>query len=108
LLQREASATIVWQTIGHWQPLPLLWNIFPFHPYQPGKPQTNRTPTASEIAAGRPFLNHLLQLFPQVNLVAVGKKASAGLARWGMEHTAVRHPSHGGTKQFQAALNQLK
>ena len=106
--QKEASATIVWRTIGSWQPLPLLWNIFPFHPHQPGKPQTNRTPTANEVAAGRPFLNQLLQIFPQVKLVAVGKKATAGLAEWQIAHTAVRHPSHGGAKQFQTALSKLK
>jgi uracil-DNA glycosylase len=105
--QKEASATIVWRTIGTWHPLPLLWNIFPFHPHQPGKPQSNRTPTTREVAAGRPFLNQLLQIFPQVKLVAVGKKASTGLAKWGMEHTAVRHPSHGGAKQFQTVLSKL-
>ncbi len=104
---REASATIVWRTIGTWQPLPLLWNIFPFHPHQPENSQSNRTPTASEIAVGRPFLASLLQIFPHIQLVAVGKKASAGLAKWEMAHTAVRHPSHGGAKQFQAALQQL-
>lgn len=106
-IQREASATIVWRTVGHWQPLPLLWNIFPFHPYQPGEPQTNRTPTAGEIALGRPFLTKLCQLFPQAKLVAVGKKASIALAKWEMVHTAVRHPSHGGAKQFQAAMQYL-
>jgi hypothetical protein len=104
---REASATIVWRTIGSWRPLPLLWNVFPFHPHQPDDPQTNRTPKTSEIAVGRPFLHHLLDIFPGVQLIAVGKKASAGLASWGMAHTAVRHPSHGGAKAFQAALREL-
>src|ERR1051326_768320 len=27
----EASATMVWATIRHIEPLPLLWNAFPFH-----------------------------------------------------------------------------
>ncbi len=105
--QREASATIVWHTIDGWQPLPLLWNIFPFHPHQSGRPQSNRTPTASEIALGRPFLTQFQQLFPQTKLVAVGQKASTALAKWEIAHTAVRHPSHGGAKQFQAALQVL-
>lgn len=105
---REASATIVWRTIGSWHPLPLLWNVFPFHPHQPGNPQSNRTPKTSEIAAGRPFLNHLLQLFPGIPLVAVGKKASGALTRWDLVHTAVRHPSHGGAKMFQIALRKLQ
>ncbi|GJM42580.1 MAG: hypothetical protein DHS20C20_28620 [Ardenticatenaceae bacterium] len=107
-ISREASATIVWRTIGGWQPLPLLWNIFPFHPHQPGNPKSNRTPKTSEIALGRPFLNHLLQLFPGITLVAVGKKASGALTKWDLGHTAVRHPSHGGAKKFQTALSKLQ
>lgn len=107
-LKREASATIVWRTIGQWQPLPLLWNIFPFHPHKPDSAHSNRPPTPHEIAAGRPFLTSLLKIFPDVNLIAVGKKAAAGLASWGYEHTAVRHPSHGGAKQFQTDLISSK
>lgn len=106
-IQREASATVVWRTVGTWQPLPLFWNIFPFHPYQPGKPQSNRTPKAGEIRAGRPFLTQMRHLFPHTKLIAVGKKAAITLARWEMTFTAVRHPSHGGAKQFQSALQNL-
>ncbi|MAT97254.1 MAG: uracil-DNA glycosylase [Anaerolineaceae bacterium] len=106
-IQREASATIVWRTVGSWQPFPLLWNVFPFHPHQPGKPQSNRTPISGEIELGRPFLTHLHHLFPRTKLVAVGKKAANALAKWEMAFTAVRHPSHGGAKQFQAALQKL-
>ena len=106
-IQKEASATIVWRTIGSWRPLPLLWNIFPFHPHQPDMPQSNRTLLTSEIQAGRPFLTTLHQLFPQIRLVAVGKKAAAGLTKWGYEHTAVRHPAHGGAALFQTTLRQL-
>ena len=106
-IQREASATIVWRTVRDWQPLPLFWNAFPFHPHQPDTPQSNRTPTASEIAAGRPFLEMLLTLFPSIKLIAVGKKADAALTTWGFLHTAVRHPSHGGAKQFEAELKTL-
>lgn len=107
-IQREASATIVWRTIGHWQPLPILWNIFPFHPHQPDEPKSNRTPKTSEIAMGRPFLQHLCQIFPEVTIVAVGQKAAKALSKWEMNHTAVRHPSYGGAKKFQTALSQLK
>lgn len=107
-IQKEASATIVWRTVGQWRPLPLLWNIFPFHPHQPDKPQSNRPPAVREIEMGRPYLTALMQLFPQTQLVAVGKKAAAGLTKWGYVHTAVRHPSHGGAKLFQTALDQLR
>ncbi|MBK8901449.1 MAG: uracil-DNA glycosylase [Anaerolineaceae bacterium] len=107
-IRGEASATILWRTVGSWQPLPLLWNVFPFHPHQPGQPQSNRTPTAREIEAGRPFLTHLLHLFPSVSLIAVGQKAAGALARWGWAHSAVRHPSQGGARAFAAALSVMR
>lgn len=107
-IQREASATIVWRTIDNWERLPLLWNIFPFHPHKPHNPKSNRTPKVSEVAAGRPFLQQLCHLFPQAALVAVGQKAVTALTKWECEHTAVRHPSYGGAKQFHRALNRLK
>ncbi|WP_420643009.1 uracil-DNA glycosylase [Candidatus Leptofilum sp.] len=107
-VNREASATIVWRTINEWRPLPLLWNVFPFHPHQPNTPKSNRTPKMSEIALGRPFLHHLLHLFPGIKIVAVGKKAAGALARWELTHTAVRHPSRGGAKQFQTGMNTLQ
>lgn len=55
-LKKEVSATIVWNTIKDFSPLPLLWNIFPFHPYKSGKPEKNREPTPSEVEDGRDFL----------------------------------------------------
>ncbi|VAW30880.1 hypothetical protein MNBD_CHLOROFLEXI01-1668 [hydrothermal vent metagenome] len=52
------------------------------------------------------FYNPSSKLFPQITLIAVGKKAATALAKWNFEHTAVRHPSHGGAKQFHAALTE--
>lgn len=103
----EATATMVWQAIGSWRPLPLLWNAFPFHPHRPGKPNSNRPPTAAEMALGRPFLAALLRLYPIESVVAVGRLAAAALRAAGVAHTAVRHPSHGGRAAFQALLAQV-
>jgi uracil-DNA glycosylase len=103
-IQREASATIVWETLADVRPLPLLWNAFPFHPHQPGQPQTNRPPKRSELAWGRPFLDQLLQLFPIQTVVAVGNKAAQALTGWGIVHSKVRHPSHGGKQAFQRGV----
>ncbi|HEY8131382.1 MAG TPA: uracil-DNA glycosylase, partial [Thermoanaerobaculia bacterium] len=63
-LSTEASATMVWATIQHIEPLPLLWNAFPFHPFATGNPFSNRIPTTGELLIGAPFLQSLLQLFP--------------------------------------------
>ncbi|MFP5247839.1 MAG: uracil-DNA glycosylase, partial [Thermoanaerobaculia bacterium] len=51
-LSTEASATMVWGTIREIEPLPLLWNAFPFHPFHPGEPLSNRAPSAAELLIG--------------------------------------------------------
>src|SRR5437016_10709671 len=52
----EASATMVWATIRHIEPLPLLWNAFPFHPFLRGNPFSNRMPSVGELEIGAPFI----------------------------------------------------
>jgi uracil-DNA glycosylase len=103
-IKGEASASIVWQVIGQQAPLPLLWNVFPFHPHQPEKPQSNRTPTKAEIELGEPFLRQLWQMYERPLLVAVGRQAAEALVRWQMPHHQVRHPAHGGKTQFTAGV----
>jgi uracil-DNA glycosylase len=106
-IQGEASATIVWETLEEVRPLPLLWNAFPFHPHQPGQPRSNRPPKRSELEWGRPFLHHLLQLFPIQTIIAVGNKAEQALTAWGISHSKVRHPSHGGKQAFMYGVRQM-
>lgn len=100
----EASATIVWTTLQDLELVPLLWNVLPFHPHIAGKPESNRTPTRAEIALGQPFLIELVGLFPTVQPVAVGQKAAQALGQWGFSAPQVRHPSHGGARQFRLEL----
>jgi hypothetical protein len=106
-IQRESSATIVWETLAGVRPYPLLWNAFPFHPHQPGQPQSNRPPKRSELEWGRPFLLQLLQIFPVQTIVAVGSKADQALNNWGIAHSQVRHPSHGGKLAFRRGVQQI-
>jgi uracil-DNA glycosylase len=106
-LSTEASATMVWETIRNIEPLPLVWNAFPFHPFHPGEPDSNRAPSAGELHAGAPFLVRLLRMFSFRTVVAVGNHASLSLQRLGFEHVKVRHPSQGGKNLFVAAMARL-
>jgi hypothetical protein len=99
-LSTEASATMVWGTIRSIAPLPLLWNAFPFHPFQEGNSSSNRVPSSAELAAGQPFIESLLRLFPIRQVVAIGNQAAASLGQLGIEHVKVRHPSMGGKNLF--------
>ncbi|MEZ4516001.1 MAG: uracil-DNA glycosylase [Chloroflexota bacterium] len=84
--------------------IPILWNIFPLHPHKPDNHASNRTPTSTEIGLGEPFLRELLAMVPVETVVAVGKKAAAGLTTWGIAAIPVRHPAHGGSTQFREEL----
>jgi uracil-DNA glycosylase len=106
-LSTEASATMVWETIREIHPLPLLWNAFPFHPFGPDSPDSNRAPTANELLIGQSFIERLLRLFPFEQIVAIGNHASMSLQRMDIEHTKVRHPSQGGKILFVQGMAQL-
>ena len=106
-LSTEASATMVWSTIRDIVPLPLLWNAFPFHPFHAGNADTNRAPTAGELAIGQPFIERLLRLFPIERVVAIGNHASASLQRLDIAHDKVRHPSQGGKNLFVEGMARL-
>jgi uracil-DNA glycosylase len=106
-LSTEASATMVWATIRGIEPLPALWNAFPFHPFFIGQPDSNRVPASSELAIGARFIEWLLRLFPIDLVIAIGNQASISLTRLGIDHERVRHPSQGGKNQFVAGMTRL-
>jgi uracil-DNA glycosylase len=103
----EASATMVWTTIKNIEPLPLLWNAFPFHPFVSANPFSNRIPTTGELLIGAPFLETLMRLFPIEIVVAIGNLAERSLTGLGIAHTKVRHPSQGGKRKFVEGLARL-
>ena len=106
-LSTEASATMVWETIAKIAPLPLLWNAFPFHPFHPGRPDSNRVPSAAELLLGQPFIERLLRLFPIERVVAIGNQADLSLTKLGIAHEKVRHPSQGGKQLFVEGMARL-
>jgi hypothetical protein len=105
----EATATLIWRALRSWRPPALLWNAFPFHPYWPGRPASNRKPNARELSLGAAFLVDLLDMFQPRVVAAVGRTAAHTLGRVGLDqYVQLRHPSHGGKAAFMAGLNQIR
>ena len=78
--QKESTATKVWPLFNELvarNKMPLLWNIFPYHPHVKGNTEkSNRAPLKGEIDFGFVVLGELFNLFESINMVyAVGKKA---------------------------------
>lgn len=106
----EASATVVWRTL-HTLGIAeetVMWNAFPFHPFQAGEPYSNRAPTLKELNSTRDILGEVVEHFKGAIVVAIGQVAMATLNRLGMpSHCAIRHPSMGGAKQFAEGLKGI-
>ena len=101
---KEATAQTVWGSLVKWNELPLLWNIFPFHPHKPGLPESNRPPTKPELEFGEAVLLELLSIFSIRKILAVGKKAEGQLAGLGIPYQYIRHPSFGGKRDFEKGM----
>lgn len=101
---REASAAIFWRCLLPYAQDFLVWNIFPFHPHQPGEPLTNRRPVISEGIAHIQFLEKVIERLQPVDILAVGRYSQAILWRSSIPHHPIRHPSYGGARQFETQV----
>jgi uracil-DNA glycosylase len=103
----EQSATIVWNTLAELRHVPLIWNTFPFHPHETGKPLTNRRPRKRETELGGKFLQRVIDLFTPELIIAVGNVAHETLTGIGIPSAKIRHPAQGGKNDFVAGLTAL-
>lgn len=106
----EPTATIMWGELAKEGLAPfqtILWNIFPFHPYKQSGILTNRTPTGPELDEGIVYARLLMELMPHMRVIAIGRKSTGTLAKYGVPCEAVPHPSMGGANRFRAAVAAL-
>jgi len=105
--ESEQSATIVWNALNDFENKPLIWNIFPFHPYDGKDFSTNRTPNENELELGQKILMKLLEIFEIEIIVAVGRKSELKVKELNRTSTYVRHPANGGKNKFVAGINEI-
>lgn len=103
----ERTAAVVWKVLSHIGQPVVLWNVFPFHPHEPGDPFSNRCHTAAERKLTLPLLESLIEMFRPQRLVAIGRDAHLALQDFDIPVTTVRHPSYGGQGEFIASLYEL-
>jgi hypothetical protein len=101
----ERSATMVWETLGERRDV-VLWNAFPWHPFGPRGPLSNRHP-GHDVGAGLEVLGCLLALFRRARPYAIGRVAERALADVGVAASYIRHPSRGGKARFAAGVATL-
>lgn len=116
----EQTATIVWNVMADLMnilgktgkydktpKLPLFWNAFPFHPYKRENTGSNRKPNSAELKAGEIFVRKILEFSNFSTIIALGNAASESLTSMQLPHTKIRHPSHGGKKEFEKGLKKI-
>jgi uracil-DNA glycosylase len=102
----ENTAGIVWNHLCECSLVPAFWNAVPFHPRSAAK--ANRAPTANEVQSCQVFLDQILRVLAPRSVIAVGRTAELALVRLGLSSfQSVRHPSHGGKREFLAGLTAL-
>lgn len=105
----EPSATIVWGGLREHGLAndTVMTNAVPWHPEGDRGPHSNRTPSKPEKAAGAPYLKMFLNIYPNVQVAALGNTASDSLTELGIKHVKLRHPANGGATKFRAGLADL-
>lgn len=103
----ERTANEIWRVLSSIDRLPALWNVFPFHPHEPGRPFSNRKFTAVELDAARDLNARLLRLVSADRIVAIGNDAAHYSRGLGVEVVTVRHPSYGGIADFRLGMAAL-
>lgn len=102
---RERTATEIHLARSRISRKLFFWNVFPFHPHEADKPQSNRMHTRSEREVGLSFLSAVLTLLPVGRVVTIGNDAANALKSVDVAHYSVRHPSYGGQKEFHRQMN---
>ena len=101
---RERTASIIWKVLHAIDQPVMLWNVFPFHPYEDSNPMSNRCHTSKERELTLPFLWTLIDLLQPKQIVAIGRDAQAALYSSPIPVVDVRHPSYGGQREFEEKL----
>lgn len=105
----ERTAAVIWSMLMLVPAAVFLWNVFPFHPHEPGDPFSNRSHRPHERAVGEELLAQLILMLRPRRLVAIGNDAAKTAHRLGgeAEIVQVRHPSYGGQRDFEQQVRDL-
>jgi uracil-DNA glycosylase len=104
---KERTATEVWKMLRLIAEPVLLWNVFPFHPFDKDDPLSNRRHTAQEFDLCRDILTTVLDWLNPTIVVALGSDAESAVLSLGRRCERVRHPSYGGQAHFAQAIQEI-
>lgn len=101
------TTKIAWKTASQFKSKPMIWEAFPFHPFDKKDGISNRRPTNSEIQNHGDFLQYIISMFDFSQILAVGRVAESALEILGLQSTYIRHPAQGGAREFNEQIEKL-
>jgi hypothetical protein len=103
----ERTAAEIWAILRSLELPPLLWNVFPLHPHEPGNPFSNRRFSSAELRQVEELNAALISWLDIKRIVAIGQDAAHYASRFDVKVTTVRHPSYGGVKDFRSGMRSV-
>jgi hypothetical protein len=103
----ERTAAEIWRALRCIPKQPLLWNVFPLHPHEPGSQLSNRRFALRELAAVEELNALLIRELGVTRIVSIGQDAALYAKRFGVNVETVRHPSYGGVVDFRRGIAEL-
>ncbi len=104
---KERTASEVWKILGVIGQPVMLWNVFPFHPFEKNDPLSNRRHTVREFDECRHILKNLFEWLNPTTVVALGADAEVAVSSLGYQCHRVRHPSYGGQADFLRDVSNI-
>ena len=104
---RERTADIFWDVMARYHPQCFIWNAVPLHPHFAGEPFSLRRPCPAEVKAFSDLLSAIIAMLKPRCTVAVGRIAERALQSIDVVPVYVRHPSHGGNKEFKTGIERI-
>jgi uracil-DNA glycosylase len=104
---KERTATEIWKMLTVIGRPVLLWNAFPFHPFDSDDPLSNRRHTAQEFDLCRDILTTVFEWIKPTVVVGLGADAQAAVLSVGQKCHRVRHPSYGGQIDFARQMCEI-
>jgi len=103
----ERTAAEIWGALGRVKHPPVFWNVFPFHPHEPGTALSNRRFSRAELSEVDDLNASLIEGLGIKRIVSIGQDAAAYASRFGVNVAVVRHPSYGGVTDFRRGIAEL-
>ena len=104
---KERTASEVWKMLTLIGQPTLLWNVFPFHPFDEDDPLSNRRHTAQEFDLCRDILTTVFNWLEPTTVIALGADAEGAVLSIGRKCNRVRHPSYGGQADFAREICKI-